>query len=214
MNPEDDDREPIDVLYDIEEKVKDCGTADPLGQLQPRLGIDPDSVRWDVLEYVKNNPRCTVEDCKEAAGSSASRTLTTLYYSYMINRSGSRRRYVYTITSLGERVLSNPGGEQQNTTNQGVDAVGKTEPDPWEWYDDMRRVDYHALRALRDTDGHPTTKDMNDLYLEYSDATPQEGTTAVSARMSDLYKSEYVDRTPDRPYVYWLTDKGKDVLEE
>jgi len=37
-------------------------------------------------------------------------------------------------------------------------------------------------------------------------------TVKVSARLTDLWRDGYVDRTPSQPYRYWLTEKGKDVL--
>ena len=212
MNPEDDDREPIEVLYDIEEKVESTpGDRGPLAEVEPRMNVKTGTKRHALLQYISENGPVSLEDCRGTVDDRVTGTLTDLWNGFLVDRFGVKGEYTYKTTPIGERALSDG---QQPLSGGSPSTRERGAVDPWTKAG-ISKSEYHALRALRDTEGHPTTKEMDGLFREYSGAQEQTDTSyAVTPRMSTLYKSGYVDRTPSRPYVYWLTDKGKEVLND
>jgi predicted transcriptional regulator len=212
MSSQTDDRDPIEVLYSIEEKVEEATNTDPIEKLSPRINPDKGTNRYKLLEYIRDNGWVEVSECKDLVGESTTRALTTLYYTYAVERrKNSDNKFEYNITPVGEKILS----KSQQTLSD-VDEKGEKENEkrPWEAIG-FPRLNYYALKCIYEANDAPRTSDINEEFLERSGATRSKPSgPTVSSYVSKLYNDGYVDRTPSQPYRYWLTDDGKEVLND
>jgi len=207
MKP-DDDREPIEVLYDIEKKIERVND-DPISALEPRIDPGPESNRYKLLEYISDNEPVSSGECESIAGESTTRALTTLYYNFAVDREMKNGSYEYTITPLGEKVLD--GG--QSTLSES-DTGTDQDSDPWDGTP-ATKTTYYAIKCVAEADDAPRSVDITDEFERQSGSTIQDSSTpAVSPYLTAAYKKGLVDRTPSQPYRYWLTEKGKDVLND
>jgi len=167
----------------------------------PRRKPGPNIVSGDILRSVVENQPISTGDIKEETGQNSTTPLHRLYCSFLVNRkkTAGQQGYVYTATTWGEQVVES-WDQQQDLT------VTEPSPDPWD-ESDLPRVKWHIVKSISNIDNATSAKVMADL--EGLDA-PE---SSISGMMSMLFNDGYTDRTPDTPYVYWLTDSGKAQLE-
>ena len=86
--------------------------------------------------------------------------------------------------------------------------------EPWE-DTELNKSQYLALEVVSDADGHYTSSDLNGEYLNRNGLKASESSTPkVAGRLSELYNMGYVNRPPEQPYYYWVTDEGKALLND
>jgi len=169
-----------------------------------RISVDPGTKRYDVLWIVFESGPITAAEVADRLGKSATGVLTRLHDAFLIDRDGDR----YEVNDLGRDALN--GGNQTLDDIDSDESDDDPDADPW---DDtpLNRGQFTVLQAIADESGHPRTVDLIDAY---ADAGFEASSSAVSARLKDLFDQGFVDRTPARPYRYWVTDDGDDLLNE
>jgi len=209
-NPE--EESPIDILIEVAERVESIeSTIKTNAEL--RLSLNEAEGAAAMLKYIQSNPGATSGDVKRDVSSVGhTRQLTKLYYVGYVNRS-DKKPYEYAITPKGKLALDELTSDQQSELPDHNDGEESHSEDPWDGTE-LCKGEYIALRLVNEYDGHPRSGDIEDEYLDHG-YEAQSGNNAVAARLSTLYESDgdgYVDRSP-KPYQYWLTEKGKDVLK-
>jgi len=129
---------------------------------------------------------------------------------FLIDKTDAGR---YTINDLGRDALN--GGNQtldDIDADPAADDADSSDDDPADPWDEtpLNRGQFIVLQAIADESGHPRTVNLLDAY---ADAGFEASSSAVSARLKDLFDQDFVDRTPARPYRYWITDDGEALLE-
>jgi len=213
MKPDNDNREPIEVLYDIERKIEESRS---ITELEPRTPVDVGTPRYDTLKCVRDRGPITVNGCDEHvdhAINKISASATRLYRSYALNRSkNSDGEYMYAVTPLGKKMLQTEQQTLESSCNDAEDAGASDTPPEWEGTGLTKHM-YYALKALDNTNGNPTTADMADEFIRLTELTAESGSSyRISPYMTRLKRDGYVDRTPNRPYHYWITERGRDAL--
>lgn len=199
--------EPREVLFDISSKVSeihDRMDGDDLPS-EPRSKPNCGSKRHRIIEVLDTTtPMSSGELCDEMGGEDVTGALRRLYDSYLVDRHHSGNSYKYEINRLGEKVLEGIDDEQTE----------ETLVDPWDGTD-LNRGEYIAVKLVDEYDGHPRGKDLEKSYLEKMDRSESNSTAyRVSARLTNVFQGGYVDRTPTQPYRYWVTEEGKEVLDQ
>lgn len=215
MSVDNDNREPIEVLYNIEDKVSQLDTDNTSLPDEPRFVPSKEHGAYEALSILKDGGKFTSTQLDETVSKQkVSRILSDLWKSYLVDRSESNTRtggqYIYQINDLGNRALEiveehGKEPEQSQLTK---------EKEPWEDLDISRSM-YYAMQAIDEQSDTPRAKDIDKRFLELSglDEHTSVGPT-VGPYLSKLAKNtEYVDRTPVQPYRYWVTEKGKEILE-
>ena len=201
MSAEKDTREPIDVLYDIERQVTEIGELNPVSQLEPRIDPQPGSNRYELLRYIQDNEPVKTAELKSVTGTSTTRVLTTLYYTYAVDREQKDGGYEYSITELGEKIMSN----SQQTLDE---SESKTEPEtPWE-DTPLNRGQYKLLNAIHEFDGHPAFDDV----CKTISARISLSENSMKPYLSALADENMIGKTP-KPKMYYVTEKGKKTLQ-
>jgi len=204
-----------DLLAAIDDLRADDADRDRL-PTEARMNVDPGTKRYDVLCIVFESGPITAGEVKTRLGKSATGVLTRLHDGFLIDRDDDNR---FTINDLGEAALNggnqtlddigSDGGHGNSERHAENIKSGAKEPaDPWD-ETPLNRGQFVVLQAIADKSGHPRTVDLIDAY---ADAGFEASSSAVSARLKDLFDQDFVDRTPARPYRYWLTDDGDDLL--
>lgn len=193
-----------DTLEEIAERIKSIESFIKNNR-EGRIDLSKGRAKKDALLYIKENEPCGSAEVQEnIQASDATSTLADLYHAHYVNRHG-QGPMEYTLSEIGRRELqlNDSDAEQQQT----MDDIPRS---PWET-GDLNRGEYITLRLVSKHSGHPMAKDLKDDYAAegYSDDA-----TSVAARLVKLYNSGYVDRPSEKPYRYWLTDKGRDELGE
>jgi len=171
---------------------------------EARISVDPGTKRYDVLWIVFESGPITAAEVADRLGKSATGVLTRLHDAFLIDRDGDR----YEVNDLGSDALN--GGNQTLDDIDGDAAADDPADDPWD-ETPLNRGQFTVLQAIVDESGHPRTVDLLDAY---ADAGFEASSSAVSARLKDLFDQGFVDRTPARPYRYWITDDGQAVIDE
>ncbi|AFH22500.1 hypothetical protein OSG_eHP28_00040 [environmental Halophage eHP-28] len=198
-----------DLLAVIDDLRADDADRDRL-PTEARMNVDPGTKRYDVLCIVFESGPITAGEVKTRLGKSATGVLTRLHDGFLIDRDDGNR---FTINDLGEAALN--GGNQTLDDIDAAPAAGddpdSSDDDPADPWDDtpLNRGQFVVLQAIADESGHPRTVDLIDAY---ADAGFEASSSAVSARLKDLFDQDFVARTPARPYRYWITDDGDDLL--
>jgi len=207
LRPMNDDREPIDVLYSIEQEVSNLSNERCLEDLEPRLNPDPGELTYKVLHYIKENGPITSTELGNQLDCLQSRILSRLYQTFLVDREPvGNQEFSYSITPVGEKALET---EQVELINNGPQTVS-TEP----WVStDLNRGEYYAIKLVNEHEDAPTPPEIEDRFQEYGYESNTDS-LAVSARLSELKNTPYVDRTPHEPYRYWVTEEGKELLED
>jgi hypothetical protein len=204
MSKTEDGREPIDVLYNIEDKVSQLATTNRSLPDEPRFVPSKGTRAYECLQYLEQEGPAKAATLTEEFEWKTNPTLSNLYNSFLVDRDreGERAAYIYQINNLGEGVLDDEQEELVQPTK-----------DPWD-VAEITESEYYALLAVREAPGTPTEKDANGIFLNKSGLEETESDRArVGSHLSRLYDSGHLDRTPNKPYRYWLTDKAKDILE-
>jgi hypothetical protein len=71
------------------------------------------------------------------------------------------------------------------------------------------------MLAVRKAPGTPTEKDANGIFLDKAGLGETESDRPrIGSHLSRLYDSDYLDRTPNRPFRYWVTEEGQELLRD
>lgn len=212
LTPENDDRDPIDVLYDIERQIESAPNDNPLQELEIRNAPRPGTNKYEVLKQVANEGRVTAKDAKDVVGDSANRTLSALYYTYLIDRERRNGKYEYTLSDVGERYFESRQKDLESENNVVEDS--NTTKEPWE-DSEATEGEYWALVCVDDSDDAPRSVDLDEQFREISGlGGNHDSSRSITPYLSTLYQKGLVDRTPNRPYRYWLTEEGSRVLDD
>ena len=175
-----------------------------------RMNVDPGTKRYEVLEHIRHDGPLSHAEISQRIQKSATGTIRRLFDGFLIDKTDAGR---YTINDLGHDALN--GGNQTlddiDADRVADDPDSSDDPaDPWD-ETPLNRGQFTVLQAIADASGHPKTVDLLDAY---ADAGFEASSSAVSARLKDLFDQGFVDRTPARPYRYWITDDGQAVIDE
>jgi hypothetical protein len=208
------DTTPEDLLLTVAEKV-DRIESEMAIQTEYRIDLARADAARECLRYLRENGRATTPTIRDGANvTDASRPLSKLYHSHYVNRSGGKP-YEYEISDIGRRALDEYDAEMQQTIPEANGDADSSSENPKPWHNtELNRSQYIALRCVADYDGRPRPEDINPKYLKQTDASSHENGYAISSRLFELVDMGYLGRPPGRPYVYWLTDDGQDVLAD
>lgn len=217
MSETDSGREPIDVLYSIEDKVSQLATPNGSMPDEPRFVPSKEDTAYAVLKCLKEQDELTSSEVKERVGSDVTRPLWDLWTCYQVDRAetngNTHATYIYEINELGERAFE-LAQEQSVAAATGQSKLTK-EKEPWESAD-LSRSFYFAVKTIYEASGSPRSADINQRFLELTGLAEHnsKGPT-VGPYLSQLIKeTDYIDRTPNRPYRYWVTESGRKVIGE
>jgi len=196
------DKSPEQFLKEAHDMVSDLHSESTELSKTPRLIPPKNSVRREVLKMISNRGPVTAREIQDETGRSSSNVTgaaTRLYNGYLVDREGGMP-YEYTVTEMGKKALSHLEENQD-------DAVIIWEDLP------VNKSEYTTLKLIAEYSGHPKSKDLNE-GLENEGYGYDSDNPPAPPRLSNLYKEGFVERTPTKPYVYWLTEDGKDLLKE
>jgi hypothetical protein len=134
------------------------------------------------------------------------------------NGSGVAAQVAGTNAQLGQ-IKSNldvgNGMDSSGESEDGTSDSERVEEPPWEGLP-VTMGQYTALKTVFEASGTPKYKTLNEGYAEKLDTDPRDKDNGpkISPRLSELYGEGYVDRTPNQPFRYWVTDKGKELLDK
>jgi hypothetical protein len=211
--PEDDDREPIEVLYDIEAAVNgETGQSDR-GDLpkEPRKVPRRGSALQRVLHYLSRNGASSNDELSDNVEGNVTRAASNGYFAYLLDRKRPESTYLYEINEVGEEALRR-SEEVSEARNPEVEQ-DTLAPDPWEKAD-IAKGNFIALRCVADAEDAPRSTDIDERFRDETDAPGDTNGPAVSPYLTNLFDDGLVDRTPTRPYRYWLTEDGKEILSD
>lgn len=197
-----------DLLAAIRDLQSDAADRDRL-PTAARMNVDPGTKRYEVLEHIRHDGPLSHAEISQRIQKSATGTIRRLFDGFLIDKTDAGR---YTINDLGRDALN--GGNQtldDIDADPAADDPDSSDDDPADPWDStpLNRGQFTVLQAIADESGHPKTVDLIDAY---ADAGFEASSSAVSARLKDLFDQGFVDRTPARPYRYWITDDGDDLL--
>jgi hypothetical protein len=209
MKPDDDDRDAIDVLYDIEDQLSQAVGNGGLSDTNIRVSADPGTKRHELLCYIHDHGPCSLSDVRHIGGDATTRALRTLYDAFALNRKASDGgEFEYWVSDMGEALIESEQQTLSDTTE--VEPA----PDPWEEAD-ITESEYRAVEVVKEASGAPQSSDVNDEFVSRSNVSKESGKgAAITPYLTNMYRDGYIDRTPTRPYHYWVTDKGKDLLQD
>jgi len=198
--------EAMELLEDIHEKVTGNGPEVPSTENGgPRWQPRPDQQPGRVLEILYENGQMTVSEISEGMDNmpAITRSMTDLYRAYLVERDEKPNNVPnkYEINQNGEWVV-------ESWTKQA--EIG--ELNPWE-QTELNRSQYIALELVAEYDGRPRSSEVNEDYLERTDANAHENGVAVGARLTELYDMGHLGRPDYEPYIYWATESGRGILE-
>jgi len=144
-----------------------------------------------------------VQSTELVISGNTTRPLTALWRSGYLRRS-EKRPYEYELSQSGRELLEEYG-------KTGLDGiVEEKESVPWD-DSEATKKEYAALQAIAESQGHPTTSDAGERYGRLLNI--DSGTNKLSATLNRTHRKGWVERTPERPYYYWLTESGEQVYE-
>ena len=196
-----------DLLAAIDDLQSDDADRDRL-PAAARMNVDPGTKRYEVLEHIRHDGPLSHAEISQRIQKSATGTIRRLFDGFLIDKTDAGR---YTINDLGRDALN--GGNQTLDDIDADPAAGDDADDPDDdpWDDTpLTQIQYEALQAVDETSGHPTTSEAIEYYAPDGYAHTQ---TALAAQLWELFQDGFVDRTPSKPYHYWLTDDGEALLE-
>jgi len=216
MSKTDGGREPIDVLYSIEDKLSQLATPNGSIPDEPRFVPSKEETAYDVLGCLKEQGELTSSEIRDLTGrNDVTRPLSNLWKRYQVDRekndTSANGLYIYRINELGERAFEL--AEEMGGGSEPEQSKLTGETDPWEDAD-VTRSCYFAIKAISESSGSPRTTDINDRFLELTglDEHNSKGPT-IGPYLSRLIKeTDYIDRTPNIPYRYWVTEQGEELL--
>jgi len=134
------------------------------------------------------------------------------------NESGVAAQVAGTNAQLGKIKSQLDVEHSIDTAGDGEDETSdgkEVQESPWESLP-VNMSQYNALKTVDEASGTPKSGDLNEDYAEKMGTDPRdkENGFKISPRLSELYGEGYVDRTPNHPFRYWVTDKGKELLDE
>jgi len=179
---------------------------------EPRIVPKIGGHKYKVLKELELRGAQTNSEMEIDGKSNAS---TRLYHSYLVDRERSENgAYKYSLNELGERALRMAENEGELSHPSFNETIGE-KPDKvvhrWD-NSNLSKSNYLALELVKEYDGCPQTADLEDDFTKYGYESST--ASAVGARLSQLFKEGYVERTPHRPYYYWVSDKGEKELGE
>lgn len=201
----DDEREPIQILREIDEKIDEI-TNQPQMPSATRWVPSVGSKAYNILQTVQESGPVSSKEVNEQRDGNVTRPLTKLYRHYLVNRTGTAGSgYEYTLSELGKEALRH----KQETLD---DANGSSKTKPWE-KTDASRGEYYALICVAEHDDAPTSSDITDNFVERSHVSKSDNGPEVTPYLSTAFQKGLVNRTP-KPYRYWLTEDGEEVLKQ
>ncbi len=121
------------------------------------------------------------------------------------------REVLYDIDAKLDELLAQLGGSQ-STNEDAADVAQTRNNNPWSEYDGVHRRDFLAVLAVREFDGHPKSRDLDETFTKLGYAKPN-GQPAASSALTKAFKNELVGRTPKKPYRYWATGRGETITD-
>lgn len=204
--------DPMEVLGDIKRTV-DTIEAKMAIELESRIDLAKADGARECLQYLARYGPSTASDIREGTTlTDATRPLAKLYHSYHTDRVNGKKPYIHTISQLGLRALSEYKEGQQTTLDNSTGYEEPQQVQPWNGTE-LNRSQWTALTLVADYEGRASPADIEEGYCNAVGSDGHENGYAVSSRLSELYELGYVGRPPGRPYIYWLTDAGQDLLE-
>jgi predicted transcriptional regulator len=186
----------LSEISDISEQVHGIGRYSDV-----RITIEPGSARAKILRIVSEHQQITSSEVVKSSDSitDATRPLTRLWETHLVDREKENGKYVYRLTYLGRQKLDE------------IDAQSTLDPSnlpPWEC-NDISEAQYKLLELIATVNDTPKVSDLEDAYQEMgykkSGAQPQ---------LTRLFEAGYVERTPKQPHRYWLSESGRDILPD
>lgn len=163
-----------------------------------------------LAEISQKEPVCSSKI--ESVNGDVTRQLYKLYIAGYVNRDESCSPMEYWISQKGRLALESVT-KQKKIADSDENQEWETPQHPWEKCE-LNHSQWRTLELVNEYDGRPSPADIDGEYRKKTNANSSEHGYAVSARLSELYDGGFVGRTPNRPYIYWLTERGKDVLNE
>jgi len=185
------------------EEIHSAVTSDVTVPDEIRWSPNQDEVAGQIIRALSTGEELSASEISNRieTDSDITRALINMYRSYLLDRD-TRGKNTYTLSEYGVKVAE--GFNEQTELN----------PEPWESAD-ISRAEYVTLELIHGYDGHPKSGDINQSYLDSTNADVKDTTSyAVCPRLSQLYDDGYIDRPAQQPYRYWLTEKGESVLNE
>jgi len=179
---------------------------------EPRIVPEIGSHKYKVLKQLELRGAQTNPEMELDGTSNAS---TRLYQSYLVDREKSENgAYKYSLNDLGRRALEiAEGNEKPSQSSLDKNLENQSSGVKYRWGgSELSKCNYLTLELVKKYDGCPQTTDLEEEYTELG--YQSSNGYAVGARLSELFKDGYVERTPHRPYYYWVSDKGKKELVE
>lgn len=204
MSTEKDAFELLEKTATLVEKVyneqQNTETSDLAEYEVPRHKPEIESDQFLVLNALYENGWNTMSELNESIrknNAPASRTMTRLYYSYLVDRNGHSGAYTYSLSDIGKEYV-------ENVRNHDVVKSGHDEKlRPWDALDISNNL-WYALKAVYVNSDNPTSSEAN-AYFESKSGKKHGGTTpSISSYLSRLKDKGLVGRTPKRPYRYWI----------
>jgi len=202
-------------LAEIEESLAKIEKSPAISGL--RNTPDPETLTGQLLHvlYEDGGWMTAAKLEQHTSRNGVTRALTRMYRSFVIDRT-DEIPYRYRVNHHGVGVVEEWAAENNSQQSLPESDHGSgaepADPDPWDGTG-LNRAQYMALQVVRDSDGGPKqSEQLSEAYADRGYDEFSNGRPTVGPRLSELYKKEYVGRTPSQPYYYWLTDKGEDLL--
>jgi DNA-binding HxlR family transcriptional regulator len=181
-----------------------------------RVDVDANETAKKILIALRENGRLTSNEVKSKTGmGDATRPLAKLYHAYYVDRSECQDqkhvRYEYEISDKGRRALDVSDEQIQSEISEVAEPVADAS-EPWHGTE-LNRSQWYALKVVAEHGDHPKPDDVNGEYRKLSGANEQQRSCAISARLSELYTDDFLDRI-ENPHRYWLTEKGRQFYDE
>jgi hypothetical protein len=181
----------------------------------PRWKPDERSRAGEILRFVSDSDEPTSLSDANSQFPFSKRVvreqLTSMYRSYILDKVKDDP-HEYVVSGVGESLVSE-WDKQRRLPTEG-ESSSNTNPDPWD-NTELNRSQYIALQCIADFGGHPKSSDINQHYCDRmgkeSRGEPQ---YRISSRLTALYRKDLVNRPPKTPYQYWLTERGKELIEK
>jgi len=210
------DKNPRQLVEETHRMVQELHESqfNQYGGLESRLPESQDTTYAKIMNVIMDvQPATSTEIAENIDEGNITRSLTRLYHTYHLNRSEKNGNYEYETTALGEKYAESL--EEQKK----LDSTKQTEQEKPPWHDtDVCRGEYYALKAIHESDERKSSRELNERYCELLGTEPSNADSIkVAARLSELYEEDgegYVGRPPNKPYVYWLTDKGRQLIND
>lgn len=178
----------------------------------PRLDVGPDTIRGKCLSILHKSKPLTSSEVADQIDVEADVTkpLYELYISHLIERSQDMP-YRYSLNRSGVSVVNSWSDDYtQSELKSALRGSVKDSEKPWKGTE-LTRSQYYALKSVVEMNGYNSASELDEKYMEYGFGSDVEK-PSISARLTELKSAGCVESTPAEPYLYWATEKGKDII--